>query len=110
SNYGTVNYVGLEPIVNSGAAMDIVFNLPIGPNTVTLGDDGTGGNQLSRLSASTFETTDFANPAGSLTINPGNSSDALTLNALPDFSASVALGTSIASFGSLTFAGAMALG
>ena len=40
SNYGTVNYTGLEPIVNSGAATDVIFNFPPGPDTITLGDDG----------------------------------------------------------------------
>src|SRR5207249_4237102 len=27
SSFGTVNYTGLEPIVNSGAASDVIFNL-----------------------------------------------------------------------------------
>ena len=87
SNFGTVNYTGLEPIVNSGAASDVIFNLPPGPNAATLGDDAVAGNGLSRLSGGTFETTDFTNPTGSLTINRGNAADTLTINALPDFSA-----------------------
>src|SRR5436190_2748861 len=72
SNFGTVTYTGLEPIVNSGSATDVIFNLPPGPNAATLGDDGTTGNTISRLSGATFETTDFTNPSGSLTINRGN--------------------------------------
>jgi dockerin type I repeat protein len=109
SEYGKVNYTGLEPIINNGSATDIVFDLPSGPNTVTLGDDGTSGNGLSRLSASTIETTDFANPSGTLTINRGNSTDAVTLNALPDFNAGLTLGAAAIPFGSVTFADALTL-
>jgi murein DD-endopeptidase MepM/ murein hydrolase activator NlpD len=107
SNFGTVSYTGLEPIVNTGTATDIVFNLPAGPNTAMLGDDGTVGNSLSRLSAATFEKTDFANPTGSLTINAGSSTDILTVNSVPDFSAGLTIGSATNSFGSLTFAGAV---
>lgn len=109
SNFGTVNYTGLEPIINSGSATDVIFNLPAGPNTVTLGDDGTIGNALSRLSAATIETTDFANPTGSLTINRGNSGDALTVNNLPDFNAGLTVGSAALGMGSITFGGGLAL-
>lgn len=109
SNFGTVNYTGLEPIINSGSATDVIFNLPGGPNTVTLGDDGTVGNSLSRLSAATIETTDFANPSGSLTINGGNSSDAMTVNNLPDFNAGLTVGSSTLGMGSITFGGGLTL-
>jgi murein DD-endopeptidase MepM/ murein hydrolase activator NlpD len=109
SNYGTVYYAGLEPIINSGTATDIIFNLPAGPNTVTLGDDGSTGNSLSQLSAGTFEKTDFATPTGTLTINRGNSADALTINDLPDFTAGMAIGSVANPIGTLTFAGAVAL-
>src|SRR6185436_12093810 len=78
SAFGTVSYTGLEPISNSGTAADIVFNLPAGGNpAVVLGDDGTSSNGISRLSSPTFETTDFANPSGSLTINAGDATDAI---------------------------------
>ena len=58
SNFGTVNFAGLEPIVNSGSASDLVFNMPPGANVATLGDDGTTENGLSRLSGSAFELTE----------------------------------------------------
>ena len=46
SNFGTVNYTGLEPITNSGSASDIVFNLPAGGNTATLSDLTGGSSRL----------------------------------------------------------------
>jgi Ca2+-binding RTX toxin-like protein len=105
SSFGTVTYTGLEPIVNSGSASDIVFNLPPGSNAVTLGDDGTTANGLSRLSGSTFELTDFVSPSGSLTINRGSSSDTLTVNDLPDFSADLTIGSAAQPLNSVAFAG-----
>jgi hypothetical protein len=93
SNFGTVFFTGLEPITNTGTASDVIFNLPAGPNAATLSDDGTPGNGLSRLSGATFETTDFANPTNSLTINRGSAADTLTIQALPDFTAGLSVGS-----------------
>jgi hypothetical protein len=111
SSFGTVTYTGLEPIVNTGTASDVIFNLPPAASTVLLEDDGTSGNGLSRLrsSNSTFETTTFINPTGSLTINRGNAADTLTINALPDFTASLAIGSSANPVGTITVAGAISL-
>jgi len=108
SNFGTVTYVGLEPITNDGTADDIIFNLPAGPNAVTLADDSIS-NTLSRLSGATFETTDFANPTGSITINRGNASDTITVDALPDFNADLIIGSGASPFASITFTGAITL-
>ncbi|HEX8076366.1 MAG TPA: hypothetical protein VF511_01015, partial [Chthoniobacterales bacterium] len=109
SNFGTVTYTGLEPITNSGTASDIVFNLPSGPNAATLADDGTASNGMSRLSGATIETTDFAGPTGSLTINRGNAADTLAVNALPDFDASLTIGSGANPFSTITFNGAVTL-
>ena len=109
SAFGTVSYTGLEPITNSGTAADIIFNLPAGPNAVVLGDDGTGGNTISRLSAPTIETTDFANPTGSVTINRGSATDAFLSTALPDFNASLTIGSGLSPFGSIDFNSAITL-
>lgn len=89
-NFGAVNYTGLEPITNTGSATDITFNLPAFTNSATLGDNGDG---LNRLSGANFELTDFANPTGSLTINPGTTADTLTVNALPNFTADLTIGS-----------------
>ena len=108
----TVNFSGgnfSDAISFTGTATDVVFNLPAGPNTVTFSDDGTVGNGLSRLSGATFELTNFANPSGSLTINRGDETDTLTVNALPDFDAGLTIGSGANPFGAVTFAGAITL-
>ena len=109
SNVGTVTYTGLEPISNTGTATDVIFELPPGPNAATLADDGTVGNTMSRLSGATFETTDFANPTASLTIKRGNAADTVAVNALPDFNASLTIGSAGNEFSTITFNGAITL-
>src|SRR5262249_43687602 len=54
SSVGTINFTGVETISNGGTATDLTFNLPAGPNSVTLADDGATGNALSRLSGATI--------------------------------------------------------
>lgn len=109
-SFGTVIYTGLEPITNSGTATDVVFNLPAGLNTVTLGDDGTSGNGLSRLSGATIELTDFANPLGTVTINRGTAGDSLAVNSLPDLTAGIKVGSIANPLAMTSFVGAVALG
>ena len=103
----TVNYANLKPISNDGTATDVIFNLPAGPSTAVLEDDGTSGNTFSRLRSSnaSFETTDFVNPTGSLTINRGNVADTLTINAVPDFDASLTVGSLANPLNAITIAG-----
>src|SRR6185295_8327930 len=85
SALGTVAYTGLEPIFNNGTATDIVFNMPPGGALAFLEDDGLGGNSMSRLrSAGAFETTDFANPTGSVTVNGATSGDMFAVNSPTD--------------------------
>src|SRR5439155_23501316 len=94
---------------NTGTATNIVFNLPVGTNA-TLGDDGVS-NTLSELSGVGIETTDFANPSGTLTIHPGSNASSITVNNLPDFSAGLTLASTATNeaFGNITLAGAIAL-
>ena len=101
----------LAPLVNTGTAADLIFTLPASASTAVLEDDGIPGNGVSQLRSAngTFDTTLVANPTGSLTINPGNAADTITINALPDFTASIALGASASPLSSIVFAGVMTL-
>src|SRR5687767_1840141 len=58
----------LAQLINSGTAADVIYTLPASANTVFLEDDGTVSNGQLQLRSSngTFDTTVFANPAGSL--------------------------------------------
>ncbi|MHC4879004.1 MAG: beta strand repeat-containing protein, partial [Planctomycetota bacterium] len=86
SNFGTINYTGLEPITNTGTATDVIFNLPDGTannptlqNNTTVGGTGTGYNELT---GTNFEDTFFTNPSNSLTVNLGDMGDDLDVNTL----------------------------
>ena len=100
----TYDFTGLEPVDMTGTTpADLVFNLPGGTDAV-LEDDGTIGNNNSRLrdqqAVPGFETTDFAHPTGSLTINGGAVADNLNVN-LADTLGAVALTINVA--GTTTF-------
>ncbi len=112
SNFGTVNYTGLEPITNTGTATDIIFNLPVdtgpeGPNDATLADANFGLN--ARLSGATFETTDFVSPSGSVQINRGNVSDTMTVDFLSALASSLSFGAPATPFSTVTFTGSLEL-
>jgi hypothetical protein len=110
ANFGTVNFTGLDQgLVNSGSTTDTTFNFPATGSAATWADDGTAGNGLSRLSSPGFVRTDFTNPLGGITINRGHSTDSLTVNGLPDVSAAITLGTSVAQLSDITLAGVITL-
>ena len=82
----TITYTGLSPITNSGIVADIVMNLPTTvASDASLEDDGTSGNDTTRLRSTnatpTFEQTTFKNPTNSLTIGAGNAASTLTVAA-----------------------------
>ncbi|HQU45496.1 MAG TPA: hypothetical protein PK867_21965, partial [Pirellulales bacterium] len=75
----TINYTNLTPILNTGTATDVAFNLPAGPSQALL-EDSAGLVELHSLNATaTFEDTTFAAPTGSLTIHRGNPADTLDI-------------------------------
>ncbi|MBX9622867.1 MAG: autotransporter-associated beta strand repeat-containing protein, partial [Gemmataceae bacterium] len=94
-----ITYTGLAPIVNTGTAADVVFNLPAGGTNEAVLEDapdfpGPPGVGLTRLRSAngTFEQTDFANPTNSLTVTRSNPTDTLTVDAVPDFTAGLTAG------------------
>src|SRR5947209_7306478 len=102
----------LAVLVNTGTAADVIYTLPPTADNVFLEDDGTSGNGMLQLRSSngTFTKTVFANPTGSLTINAGNASDTITINALQDFTAALTIGAAASPLSTITFAGALRLG
>lgn len=110
TNFGTITYTGLEQTLqNTGTTADVTMNLPTGgTNTVSFTDDAASGNGMSRMAGTTFLPTEFANPAG-LTLNYGTPADAVTFNAVPDFSGTLVLGTVVFPFSSITFAAPLTL-
>ena len=76
----TITYTGLEPIIDNLDADSRVFTFGSGADEITLSDDDTTDNGVSRLSsAGSSETVDFANPRNTLTIQAGGGNDDVQL-------------------------------
>ncbi|WP_197231984.1 dockerin type I domain-containing protein [Novipirellula artificiosorum] len=94
----TIQYTGLEPITSTITAVDIVLNFGATDETITVTAVGAG---LTNVDSDTGgETTTFANPTGSLTINTeaggGGGADTILLRGLGsgfDANLSVSAGT-----------------
>ncbi|QDV45012.1 Hemolysin, plasmid [Stieleria neptunia] len=85
---GTIQYTGLEPIVDNLSATDRVFTFTGGSETITLSDDPVGGDDVNRIDSTLGELVDFLNPTTSLTINAGTGDDqidVLDLDSLTSF-------------------------
>jgi ELWxxDGT repeat protein len=78
TNGQVVNYTNLTPLANTGTAANAVFKLPDGTVVATLDAGATAGTVELVSGNGTFETTTFAVPSGSLTVNSGNGSDTVT--------------------------------
>lgn len=81
ADQATISYDGLEPVDMTGSTInDLVFNLPSGTVGASLQDDGVAANNTSQLASTnaTFETTNFAVPVKSLTVNAGGGTDTIT--------------------------------
>jgi hypothetical protein len=66
----TIQYAGLEPIMNTGTVANMVFDLPDGSTAAVLSAATTAGF-LTLSDPGSAETTTFRDPTGSLTINLG---------------------------------------
>ncbi|PAY15697.1 hypothetical protein CKO51_30555 [Rhodopirellula sp. SM50] len=72
---GTIQYTGLEPIVDNLSAVDRVFTFTGGSETITLSDDPVAADNVNRIDSTLGELVDFLNPTNSLTINAGTGDD-----------------------------------
>ncbi len=79
---GTViNFNHLQPVLIGTGTNDLSFTLPSGTVSAVLRDDGNLGNGIAEIFSPNgdFETTDFAVPTTSLTINAGGGTDTITV-------------------------------
>lgn len=72
----TITYTGLEPIIDNLSVTDRVFSFTGAGETITLSDDATVGDGVSRIDSTLGELVDFVNPTGSLTVLTGNGTGA----------------------------------
>ncbi|MCP4785256.1 MAG: hypothetical protein GY878_17030 [Fuerstiella sp.] len=83
SGGSTITYTGLEPIFDNTSATNRVFTFSGAVDNITLSDDGTPNDGMSRIAApGTAETVDFMNPTDSIQINAGDGGDTVTLAGL----------------------------
>jgi len=81
----SIEFTGLEPILDNLASDHREFTFGTTDDMVTLSDDGTSDNGLMTLSSvSSSETVTFANPGTSLGIHLGSGADQLTVLSLDD--------------------------
>lgn len=111
--YGKIILAETEAVVNTGNASSQFFNLPKVLNHAMLADDGLD-NGLTRLSGSTFPTTDFTSPilrgaTSGVTINPGSALDDITLGLLPDFDDNLFIGSPVNRFDKVLLASSLDL-
>ncbi|MFP6764611.1 MAG: calcium-binding protein, partial [Planctomycetaceae bacterium] len=95
-----ITYTGLDPITDDMGVVNRTFTFSDMTETVTLEDNGTAGDGISRISSVSddmvpvplSETVDFSAPTGSLTVNMGDGDDSLDFVALDSlFAASLAV-------------------
>jgi|GEM_PF-943247 len=88
----TINYIGLEPIIDSTVVADRVFTFSGGVDNIVLSNDATpvAGSGRSFIDSNLSESVAFANPTNLLTINAGGGSDTIDVQGLDSaFDASI---------------------
>ncbi|QGQ22044.1 hypothetical protein F1728_04755 [Gimesia benthica] len=79
-----ITYTGLEPVLDTIAAIDRSFSFTGDAETITLSDDGDTGDGETQIDSTLGELVVFTNPTGTLTINTevfgGTGSDTIIVN------------------------------
>jgi VCBS repeat-containing protein len=79
----TISYTGIEGITDSLVATDRGFVFGDAGDTITIGEDLTPGNNVSRISSvDSSVAVNFMNPVNSLTVNAGDGNDRITVGSL----------------------------
>lgn len=101
-----ITYTGLEPILSTITATDVIFNFSGGDEVITLGDDGDVGDNESQIDSTLGESVVFVNPTNSLTVNSGSGDDAIYVSALDaSFAASLIIDGGDSDYDELTMTG-----
>jgi len=88
----TITFTGLEPIVDDLSVENRVFTYNGGSETITLSDDDTPINDVSKIDSTKAEVVSFKNPTLSLRVNAGDGDDTLNVRGLDSaYSASLNL-------------------
>jgi hypothetical protein len=77
-----ITYTGLEPVDESVTAVHKIFTFMGVDATVTLSDDGTANDGVSRIDSNLGEVTTFTNPSNSVTVNLDVGDDILDVQGL----------------------------
>lgn len=75
----TIQYTGLEPVIDNLGAVDRVFSFTGGSEQISLSDNAVAGDNVNRIDSTLGESVDFINPTNSLTVNAGSGADQIDL-------------------------------
>ena len=76
----TIEYTGLEPVMDNLSAVNRIFTFLGGAETITLDDDATANDGFSTIDSTLGESVTFATPTASLTINAGTGVDIVNVD------------------------------
>jgi len=78
-----IDHTGISTLHDGVTTTTRSFNVGDGDDLITLADDGTSADGISRISLSAFSgAIDFAGPTSQLSISTGNGSDTVTIGSL----------------------------
>ncbi|MFM7039784.1 MAG: beta strand repeat-containing protein, partial [Planctomycetaceae bacterium] len=79
---GTINYLGLEPIIDNLSATDRVFTFSNVAQTIDLTDNGSAAGTNLFIDSTAGESVTFPNPSGSITIQGGSDVDTIEIESV----------------------------
>ncbi len=78
----TIDYTGLEPVIDNLNAVNRVFTFTGGDETIALSDGGAAGDNVNLIDSTLGESVLFVSPTNSLTVNAGTGTDIINVSTL----------------------------